>query len=48
MDRAKSSFIREGGMKMLLGGGGGDFVCVLRGFEKSVRSRRGRKIWLKN
>ena len=22
MDRAKSSFIREGGMKMLLGGGG--------------------------
>ena len=47
MDKAKSSFIREGGMKMLFGGGG-DFVCVLGGFEKSVRSRGGRKIWLKN
>ena len=30
------------------GGGGCNFVCVLRGFEKSVRSMGGRKIWLKS
>ena len=31
------------------GGGGGErqnFVCVLGGFEKSVRSRGGRNMWL--
>ena len=30
MDRAKSSFIREGGMKMLLGGGGRFCMCAGR------------------
>ena len=32
-------------MKMLSGGGGGGGE-LLKGFEKSVRSRGGRKIWL--
>ena len=29
-------------------GKGAEIVCVLGGFEKSVRSRGGCKIWLKN
>ena len=33
-------------MKMLSGGGGGAGGELLKGFEKSVRSRGGRKIWL--
>ena len=34
-------------MNMLRGGGGLKFCVVLGGFEKSLRSRGGRKIWLK-
>ena len=33
-------------MKMLSGGGGGGGGELLKGFEKSLRSRGGRKIWL--
>ena len=33
-------------MKMLSGGGGGGGGELLKGFEKSVRWRGGRKIWL--
>ena len=29
----------------MVGGGGAEILCVLGGFEKSVRSRGGRKIW---
>ena len=47
MDKAKRLFNIEKGINMLGGGGGGwNFVCVLLGFEKSVRSRERRIIWL--
>ena len=47
MDKAKRSFNIEKGYKDVEGGGGGwNFGCVLWGFEKSVRSRGGRTIWL--
>ena len=46
MDKAKRLLNIEKGINMLGGEGGWNFVCVLLGFEKSVRSKGRRIIWL--